>query len=163
MKYRTVPPYPPVDREIDVAIQTIVSQQMSAKEAMQPGAAEFAVAGLAAGRRETVGPVRSPNGHRDTLTRQRSRYGVATGRVSGARLGARAAAGVALGLAPALVVLALMTLVPAIWLVVTSLTPLTPTEPGSLDFSQPWQNYRRPSASIRSSYVRSGCRSNCRW
>ncbi|MBV9860645.1 MAG: extracellular solute-binding protein [Alphaproteobacteria bacterium] len=33
--YRTAPPYPPVDREIDNAIQTIVSQQMGAKEAMQ--------------------------------------------------------------------------------------------------------------------------------
>jgi len=33
--YRTVPPYPPIDHEIDVAIQTIVSQQMSAKQAMQ--------------------------------------------------------------------------------------------------------------------------------
>lgn len=32
--YRTVPPYPPIDRELDIAIQTIVSQQMSAKEAM---------------------------------------------------------------------------------------------------------------------------------
>jgi multiple sugar transport system substrate-binding protein len=33
--YRTVPPYPPIDRELDIAIQNIVSQQMSAKEAMQ--------------------------------------------------------------------------------------------------------------------------------
>ena len=33
--YRTVPSYPPVDRELDIAIQTIVSQQMSAKDAMQ--------------------------------------------------------------------------------------------------------------------------------
>ena len=33
--YRTVPPYPPVDHEIDVAVQSIVSNQMSAKEAMQ--------------------------------------------------------------------------------------------------------------------------------
>jgi len=33
--YRTVAPYPPIDRELDNAIQTIVSQQMSAKEAMQ--------------------------------------------------------------------------------------------------------------------------------
>ena len=30
-----VAPYPPIDRELDNAIQTIVSQQMSAKEAMQ--------------------------------------------------------------------------------------------------------------------------------
>jgi multiple sugar transport system substrate-binding protein len=35
MKYRTVPVYPQVDREIDAAIQAIVSQQKSAKEAMQ--------------------------------------------------------------------------------------------------------------------------------
>jgi len=33
--YRTVPPYPPVDRELDIAIQNVISQQMSAKEAMQ--------------------------------------------------------------------------------------------------------------------------------
>ena len=32
--YRTVPPYPPIDHEIDFAIQTIVSKQMSAKDAM---------------------------------------------------------------------------------------------------------------------------------
>jgi len=32
--YRTVPPYPPVDREIDIAIQSVVSKQKSAKEAM---------------------------------------------------------------------------------------------------------------------------------
>jgi multiple sugar transport system substrate-binding protein len=32
--YRTVPPYPPVDHEIDVAIQNIVSKQKTAKEAM---------------------------------------------------------------------------------------------------------------------------------
>ncbi len=32
--YRTVPPYPPVDREIDIAIQSIVSKQKTAKEAM---------------------------------------------------------------------------------------------------------------------------------
>jgi multiple sugar transport system substrate-binding protein len=32
--YRTVAPYPPVDREIDIAIQTIVSKQKTAKEAM---------------------------------------------------------------------------------------------------------------------------------
>jgi multiple sugar transport system substrate-binding protein len=35
MKYRTVPVYPQVDREIDNAIQAVVSQQKSAKEAMQ--------------------------------------------------------------------------------------------------------------------------------
>ncbi len=32
--YRTVPPYPPVDREIDIAIQSIISKQKTAKEAM---------------------------------------------------------------------------------------------------------------------------------
>jgi multiple sugar transport system permease protein len=57
------------------------------------------------------------------------------------------------GLAPALIVLALVTLAPALWLVVTSLTPLTPTEPGSLDFSQPWQNYQQAFASAE--FVRS--------
>jgi len=48
----------------------------------------------------------------------------------------------AFGLAPALVVLAATTLVPAIYLVVTSLTPLNPVNPGSaFDFSRPWVNY----------------------
>lgn len=32
--YRTVPPYPPIDHEIDVAIQNIVSKQKTPKEAM---------------------------------------------------------------------------------------------------------------------------------
>lgn len=46
------------------------------------------------------------------------------------------------GLAPALVVLALMTVLPAIYLVVTSLTPFTPVRPATgLDFSDPLQNY----------------------
>jgi multiple sugar transport system permease protein len=48
-----------------------------------------------------------------------------------------------LGLAPALVVLAIVTVGPTIYLLVTSLTPLNPTIPGSgLDFSQPLQNYQ---------------------
>jgi len=34
MKYRTIPVYPQVDKQIDIAIQTIVSRQMTAKEAM---------------------------------------------------------------------------------------------------------------------------------
>jgi multiple sugar transport system permease protein len=60
------------------------------------------------------------------------------------------------GLAPALTVLALVTLAPAIWLIVSSLTPLTPTRPGSLDFSQPWQNYEQAFTSpefVRSVWV----------
>jgi multiple sugar transport system permease protein len=51
------------------------------------------------------------------------------------------------GLAPALVVLAMVTLAPAVWLVVTSLTPLSPAEPGSFEFSTPWQNYQQAFAS----------------
>lgn len=48
-----------------------------------------------------------------------------------------------LGLAPALAVLALVTLGPTLYLLVTSLTPLNPTNPSSaLDFSDPLQNYR---------------------
>lgn len=49
----------------------------------------------------------------------------------------------ALGLAPALVVLTLITLGPAIYLVVTSLTPLNLVNPRSaFDFSHPLGNYR---------------------
>jgi multiple sugar transport system permease protein len=48
----------------------------------------------------------------------------------------------AFGLAPALVVLTATTLLPAVYLVVTSLTPLTPVNPATaFDFSAPWQNY----------------------
>jgi multiple sugar transport system permease protein len=48
----------------------------------------------------------------------------------------------AFGLAPAMIVLAVTTLAPAVYLVVTSLTPLTPVNPGTaFDFSAPWQNY----------------------
>lgn len=47
------------------------------------------------------------------------------------------------GLMPALAILALVTLGPTIYLVVTSLTPLNPTMPASWwDFSDPLQNYR---------------------
>jgi multiple sugar transport system substrate-binding protein len=34
MKYRTIHVYPQVDKQIDIAIQNIVSKQPSAKEAM---------------------------------------------------------------------------------------------------------------------------------
>lgn len=51
--------------------------------------------------------------------------------------------GMYLGLTPALAVLALVTVVPAIWLVVVSLTPLSPAQPGSFQFSEPWQNYQQ--------------------
>jgi multiple sugar transport system permease protein len=48
-----------------------------------------------------------------------------------------------LGLVPALLVLALITAGPALYLVVTSLTPLTPVNPNSwFDFSDPLGNYR---------------------
>lgn len=47
-----------------------------------------------------------------------------------------------MGLAPALIVLALVTIAPALYLVVTSLTPLNLTLPNSLwDFSHPVANY----------------------
>ncbi|MDA8052426.1 MAG: sugar ABC transporter permease [Rhodospirillales bacterium] len=59
-----------------------------------------------------------------------------------------------LGLAPALVVLAAVTLGPAIYLLVTSLTPLTPVTPGSgLDFSTPLANYTQ--ALFESSFLHS--------
>ena len=47
------------------------------------------------------------------------------------------------GLAPSVLVLALVTVVPAVWLLVVSLTPLSPAAPGSYDFSEPWQNYQQ--------------------
>jgi multiple sugar transport system permease protein len=48
----------------------------------------------------------------------------------------------AFGLAPAMVLLTVTTLAPAVYLVVTSLTPLTPVNPSTaFDFSAPWQNY----------------------
>ena len=59
-----------------------------------------------------------------------------------------------IGLMPALVVLAAVTLGPAIYLVVTSLTPLTPVRPGSgLNFSTPLANYRQ--ALFESSFLHS--------
>ena len=55
-----------------------------------------------------------------------------------------------LGLLPALVVLAAMTVLPAIYLVLTSLTPFTPTNPATgLDFSSPLQNYEAAFADAR--------------
>ena len=48
-----------------------------------------------------------------------------------------------LGLLPALLVLAVVTLGPALYLVVTSLTPLTPVNPDTaFDFSDPLGNYK---------------------
>jgi multiple sugar transport system permease protein len=60
------------------------------------------------------------------------------------------------GLAPSLIVLVLVTLAPAVWLVVSSLTPLTPTQPGSFEFSEPLQNYQQAFTSpefVRSVWV----------
>lgn len=47
------------------------------------------------------------------------------------------------GLAPSVIMLALVSLAPVLWLVISSLTPLNPAVPGSLNFSQPWQNYQQ--------------------
>lgn len=48
-----------------------------------------------------------------------------------------------LGLSPTLVVLAIITLAPALYLLVASLTPLNLIDPSSaVDFSDPWRNYR---------------------
>jgi multiple sugar transport system permease protein len=60
------------------------------------------------------------------------------------------------GLLPALVLLALVTLAPAAWLIVTSLTALTPTDPASFNFSEPWQSYQQAFTSpefVRSVWV----------
>ena len=55
-----------------------------------------------------------------------------------------------LGLLPALVVLVAITVAPAIYLVVTSLTPLDLTRPGTgLDFSNPLRNYAEALADDR--------------
>lgn len=60
----------------------------------------------------------------------------------GKPLQARHRAAFLLGLLPALLVLAAVTLAPALYLFITSLTPASPTNPGSLlDFSEPAQNY----------------------
>jgi multiple sugar transport system permease protein len=54
------------------------------------------------------------------------------------------------GLLPAMVVLAAITLAPALYLFIISLTPATPTLPGSLtDFSEPLRNYRSALADER--------------
>jgi multiple sugar transport system permease protein len=55
------------------------------------------------------------------------------------------------GLAPALAVLVVITIAPALYLVVTSLTPLTLTNPlqTGLDFSDPFRNYREALADYR--------------
>jgi multiple sugar transport system permease protein len=60
------------------------------------------------------------------------------------------------GLAPSMIVLLAVTLAPAVWLFVSSLTPLSPTQPGSFEFSQPWQNYQQAFTSpefVRSVWV----------
>jgi multiple sugar transport system permease protein len=58
--------------------------------------------------------------------------------------------GFALGLVPALLVLAVITLGPTIYLIVTSLTPLDPVHPNSaIDFSDPARNYRALLADAR--------------
>ena len=63
---------------------------------------------------------------------------------------------------PALFVLVAITVAPAIYLVVTSLTPLNLINPASgLDFSDPALNYREAFAD-RASSTRSGSRSSSR-
>jgi multiple sugar transport system permease protein len=57
-------------------------------------------------------------------------------------IGPRQRLAVLSGLMPAIVLLAALTLAPALYLFVISLTPATPTVPASLtDFSSPFQNY----------------------
>ena len=117
--YRTVPPYPPVDHEIDVAIQTIVSQAEDREGGDGAGAAECADAAEAR-RREAVGRCRArpPSGR--------------TWAAAAAR--ARSAA----GLRRRCWCWRRITLGPALYLVVTSLTPLTPVNPDTaFDFSDP--------------------------
>jgi multiple sugar transport system permease protein len=56
----------------------------------------------------------------------------------------------ALCVAPSLAVLAVITLLPSLYLLVTSFTPLSLTRPETLwDFSQPWENYRQLLADAR--------------
>jgi len=56
----------------------------------------------------------------------------------------------ALCVAPSLAVLAVITLLPSLYLLVTSFTPLSLTRPETQwDFSQPWENYRQLLADAR--------------
>ena len=65
-------------------------------------------------------------------------------------------------LAPSLIVLFLIAVVPAIYLLAVSLTPFQLVNPGSAtDFSAPLRNYRLLPGDPRSS-IRCSCRQSCR-
>ena len=64
---------------------------------------------------------------------------------------------------PALIVLMVVTLVPMIYLVLVSLTPLDLTRPETVwDFSQPFAQLRAAVRTTAASTTRSGCRPSCR-
>ena len=116
MKYRTVPVYPQVDKEIDIAIQNIASKQLSAGRRDEAGAGE-------AHRADSNGPASSSSLPGTAMPQ---------GLLQAYWIVAQAPSGVRDGTRPgAFVILALITLGPALYLVVTSLTPLNLVYPCS--------------------------------
>ena len=129
MKYRTVPVYPQVGDKINKAIERIATKQQAAPEAMKQAQAE-AIADL---RRPGS---RSDSGPRVAVARlaaRRERH-----RRASQRKIAQQHRFFAFCVAPSLAVLAVITLLPALYLLATSFTPLNLTRPETLwDFSQP--------------------------
>ena len=116
MKYRTVPVYPQVDQQLNKAIANIASGQLSARQAMEQAQAGSIAERSGPGSRSDAG-ARSPG-------RPARRRAYLT------------------GLVPALAVLAVITVVPTLFLAGASLTPLSLVDPASLfDFSNPLRNY----------------------
>ena len=162
MKYRTVDVYPQVDQQINIAIQTIASGQMSAKAAMQTRAGAFDRGAQA----RRIAALRWRSG-----TRFRARPGARawrapgrTGPPGGPRAAGRSpTARLPVGARAGVVVLTLVTVGPMIYLVLTSLTPLNLVHPRTAyDFAHPLANYlgllHDPDFSTRW-----WCRSSCRW
>ena len=114
MKYRTVHVYPQANAQITKAIERIVSGEMGAREMHAPGAAEH---------HRRPAPLRACGSSGCAAGAQ------GDGRRPCSGWSARRKRAFVLGLAPALVVLAAITIAPAVYLVLTSLTPLNLTMP----------------------------------
>ena len=143
MKYRTVPVYPQVGDKINKAIERIATKQQAAPEAMKQAQAEAIQDLQKAGIKVDTEPrPRFAGASVGRFARQQHRF-------------------FAFCVAPSLAVLALITLLPSLYLLATSFTPLNLTRPETQwDFSQPLESYRQLLSDDARCTIRSGCRSS---
>ena len=162
MKYRTVPVYPQVGDKINKAIERIATKQQAAPDAMKQAQGEAIQDLQKAGIKVDSERLDPRVAQWQRLSRQHSPAGAARRRRRG-RIARQQHRFFAWCVAPSLAVLAIITLLPSLYLLATSFTPLNLTRPETLwDFSQPLRELPPAAGPIRASTTRSGCRSSSR-